>query len=85
MTAPIHHHAATAFLFRPMPSALIEAMNGIRGVARRIDAWLEARERAAADRDILARMSDRELLDIGLDRASAAAVADGSRMRDYPY
>ena len=54
---------------RTLYSALVEAMHALLGVARRIDTWLEARERAEADRDVLMRMSDRELLDIGLDRA----------------
>ena len=54
--------------------ALAEALAALRGLARGVEAWLEARRRVAADRDALAAMSERELLDIGLDRASANAV-----------
>ncbi len=84
MATPIHSAAAAAPLRAP-PSALIDAMNALRRVAQSIDAWLDARERAAADRDLLARMSDRELKDIGIDRGSASAVAEGAWKRDYPW
>jgi uncharacterized protein YjiS (DUF1127 family) len=40
------------------------------------------RERTAADRDTLARMNDRELHDIGLDRGTLKSVADGTWRRD---
>jgi uncharacterized protein YjiS (DUF1127 family) len=30
-------------------------------------------------------MSDRELIDIGMDRASVDYVAHGGRTRDYPF
>lgn len=58
--------------------ALIEALSGL---ARRARNWLDARWRAADDRTILAAMSDRELRDIGIERASVDAVADGVWMR----
>jgi len=45
--------------------------------------WLEARRRAAVDRKDLANMSDRELQDIGLPRASIHAAAHGAWQRDY--
>ena len=73
MTTQIHP-AATGAL-RPPSTALAEAPAALRRAARRIVAWLETRERFAADRDALARMSDRELLDIGLDRTRANAIA----------
>ena len=45
--------------------------------ARALDAWLQKRRRAAQDRDDLVAMSDRELLDIGLSRASVDAASGG--------
>ena len=45
--------------------------------ARALDAWLQTRRRAAQDRDDLVAMSDRELLDIGLSRASVDAASGG--------
>ena len=50
----------------------------------KLDAWLALRRRASLDRDALAIMSDRDLMDIGVSRASVDAVADGAWMRDYP-
>ena len=58
-------------------------MNTLRRLSASIACWLEARQRAAADRDALAQMTDRELKDIGIDRASASVVADRLWMRDY--
>ena len=52
------------------------------GYARAIDAWLAHRRRAAQDRADLASMSERELADIGVSRASVDAIADGSWTRD---
>lgn len=49
--------------------------------AQHLDAWLEGRRRAAAARRDLAEMSDRELRDIGLDRADIRAVASGRSPR----
>jgi uncharacterized protein YjiS (DUF1127 family) len=68
-----------------LPASLTEAMSSLREAAQRIEAWLEARSRISLDRDALARMSDRELLDIGLDRASVNVAAEGTWKRDYPY
>jgi len=89
MTTPNHSTAATAVPLRVLtsvlPSALTEAMGSLREAAQGIEAWLEARRRVTTDRDILARMSDRELLDIGLDRGSANFAGDGTWKRDLPY
>jgi uncharacterized protein YjiS (DUF1127 family) len=74
LTAHVHS-VATAGVPRSRPSALVHAAATLRRVAQRIAEWLETRERFAADRDVLARMSDRELLDIGLDRARANVIA----------
>jgi uncharacterized protein YjiS (DUF1127 family) len=57
-------------------------LSALRALARSVDAWLERRRRVGRDRDTLAGMSDRELLDIGLDRGSVDAVASGRWMRD---
>ncbi len=57
----------------------------LRAIARSIDAWLAARQRAAQDLDAFASMSDRELRDIGMNRASTNFVALGGRIRDYPF
>jgi uncharacterized protein YjiS (DUF1127 family) len=38
----------------------------LRAIAARADAWIAARNKAADDRRLLAGMSERELLDIGL-------------------
>ena len=84
MTARIHATLPAPSL-RKLYSALVDAMNAVLSVVRRIDTWLEARERAAADRDALARMSDRELHDIGLDRAGVNYVAYRARLHDDPY
>ena len=51
-------------------------------IVRRVDAWSAARARVAADREILANMSDRELLDIGIERGIAHTVAEGRWTRD---
>ena len=37
------------------------------------------------DLDAFASMSDRELRDIGMNRASTNFVALGGRIRDYPF
>jgi uncharacterized protein YjiS (DUF1127 family) len=60
-------------------------MNALHGMAQRLDAWLASRQRVADDHDALARMSDRELIDIGLNRASVDFVANDGGMRDYPF
>jgi len=57
----------------------------LHAFAQRIDGWLKTRERVATDHDALASMSDRELIDIGLSRASIPFVASGGRVRDYPF
>ena len=68
-----------------LPPVLAEAVNTVHAFARRIDSWLATRRRASDDLDALARMSDRELIDIGLDRASVDYVGHGGRARDYPF
>jgi uncharacterized protein YjiS (DUF1127 family) len=51
-----------------------------------LDARMAAHKRAARDHCDLAEMSDRELKDIGIDRASISAVASRDWTRDSsPY
>ena len=71
------YRTATATL--PCPPS--SAVGTLRSIARRIDAWLKIRRRAAEDRDTLAGMSDRDLRDIGIVRASVNAVAEGTWVR----
>ena len=56
-----------------------------RRFLRAIAAWLGARGRTAADRDALARMSERELCDIGLDCLGAKFAADRAWVRTFPF
>ena len=85
MTTSIQPRTVGSVPLQRLSSALIDVTRSLRGFAQKIDAWLETRERAAADRDTLARMNDRELHDIGLDRGTLNSVADGAWRRDYPY
>jgi uncharacterized protein YjiS (DUF1127 family) len=66
----------------PWSATLRNLIDAWRAIARRIDAWSAARARVASDREILANMSDRELLDIGLERGVARAAAEGRWTRD---
>ena len=56
----------------------------LRSLARQAEAWLQQRRRVAADRETLASMSDRELMDIGIPRGSLHAAAERAWLRDYP-
>lgn len=64
--------------------AAVAGAEALHAAAVKLDAWLALRRRAALDRDMLASMSDRDLMDIGVSRASVDAIADGAWMRDYP-
>src|SRR5258708_7840050 len=81
--------AATAIPLRTLvdvlSSALAEATRAWRAVVLRIGMSLQEQRRVNVDRDTLATMTDRELLDIGLDRASVNPAAEGSWKRDYPF
>ena len=46
-----------------------KAGNWLQRTARRMDAWLAARAKAREDAQSLEAMTDRELLDIGVDPA----------------
>lgn len=69
----------------PVLSMFSAAIDALHAIARSIDAWLAARQRAAEDLDAFASMSERELRDIGMNRASTNFVALGGRIRDYPF
>jgi len=85
MNTTMHSAAATAIPHRPVQSQLSDAINALHAILRSIEAWLAARHRATQDLDALAGMSDRELRDIGMNRASTHFVALGGRIRDYPF
>ncbi len=82
MTTP--NHSACATTIRP-PAVLGDVIDVLRTLAQKLDSWLATRKRASADLDALASMSDRELIDIGLSRASVTFVGSGGRIRDYPF
>lgn len=84
MSTPVHECTAPAPHFRPLSSVLIDAMRVLSVLVRSFDGWLAMRRRIASDRDALTNMSDRELGDIGLPRASVNFVSSGGRVRDYP-
>ena len=74
------------------PIALPAAAAAIAAAAQRwralvsfAQAWSAARRRAADDRDALANMSDRELQDIGISRATAGAVVEGHRFNEPDF
>ena len=56
---------------------------GLRRSARRLDAWTLARDKAAADRNALLAMSERELRDIGIDASQIRAVTNDHWVRDW--
>jgi uncharacterized protein YjiS (DUF1127 family) len=63
---------------------MYESAVALRRLARRLDRFLAARERAGRDLQDLTNMSDYELRDIGIVRASVHAVVDDGWGRDYP-
>lgn len=71
-----------ATIAAPWSPTLRKVIYALHAIARAVDAWSTARARVAADREILAKMSDRELLDIGLERGVARAAAEGRWTRD---
>jgi len=83
MNAPTAQAASSAPSSRIAVLA-VAAAQVLYTLALRADAWLAARKRAAEDRQALARMSDRDLMDIGVSRASVDAIAGGTWMRDPP-
>lgn len=84
MSTPMHAPVTMAGPPSPLPSAFSAALITLRRFTLTIDSWLETRKRIAQDRDALASMSDRELIDIGMNRANVNFVANGYGTRDYP-
>ena len=56
----------------------------LRHIVDRARIWRAARRRKVEDREALATMSDRDLLDIGVSRASIDDLAAGRWVRDWP-
>ena len=76
MSTQLIRHPEAAVLHE-LAVLLAKTARRIGTAAQDLDAWLEARRLAAAARRDLAEMSERELRDIGLDRADIRAVASG--------
>ena len=83
MTTHTDHTAASGP--RPLSGALDGTTSALGAIAQSIQRWHAMRMRASADRDTLANMSDRELLDIGLDRTRANVIANAVGMREPGY
>jgi uncharacterized protein YjiS (DUF1127 family) len=83
MTTYVARHPFAALLVR-IGNSLHRGAAVLRTLGERLDAWLATRRRAVEDRDVLAGMSDRELRDIGVSRASIDPIAEGTWMR-YPH
>lgn len=80
MTTPIASAGQPAWIVRAFVS-LGDMLGSMMSLAEHLDAMLVAQRRAAQDRVDLSSMSDRELADIGLPRASVDAAADGAWSR----
>ena len=80
MTTQAIRHPEAALLHE-LAVLLRKSAGKVSVAAHDLDAWLEARRLAAAARRDLAEMSDRELRDIGLDRADIGAVVYGGSPR----
>ena len=68
-----------------MIDVLDAGVSALRALAAPIDAWFDERRRSARDYRELANMSDRELHDIGVSRASVRAVAEEGWVRDWTH
>lgn len=78
MTTPMS--ASAAPIGAPaLPAAIARAAQSLRALVSFAEAWTATRRRMADDREALAHMSDRQLLDIGISRATAEAIVDGHR------
>ena len=78
-TQTIRHFEAA--LLHELAVLLSKAARKVGAAAHDLDHWLEARRLAAAARRDLAEMTERELRDIGLDRADFHTVALGGSPR----
>jgi len=82
MTTYIARHPLAAVLVG-LGNVLHDGAAALRTLGQQVDGWLLHRRRAAADRHELVRMSDRELRDIGVDRASIEPIVNGAWLREY--
>jgi len=80
MASDVIRHPEAAILYG-LGTVLVAGARGVRRAAHRLDAWLEARRHSADARAALSEMSDRELRDIGLDRADIREVVKGGSPR----
>jgi len=71
---------SAAALFQ-VAAVMLAAGRSLCAAAKALDAWLERRRVAAAALRDLSRMSERELLDIGLTRVDVHRVAWGASDR----
>jgi len=74
--------AISAFSSPRLSCGLDGARNMVRRFAHGLTAWRERHRRAADDAATLANMNDRELVDIGLPRASVRATLQRAWLRD---
>jgi uncharacterized protein YjiS (DUF1127 family) len=74
MNAHTLHHLRSPSAMR-FANAVLQYAAAARALAGNVAQWFAARKRAAQDLDALAAMSERELHDIGINRASIGAVA----------
>jgi uncharacterized protein YjiS (DUF1127 family) len=78
-----HVDTVTRTLALPRLSCGLDgARNVMRRFARGLREWHERNRRATVDAATLANMNDRELLDIGLPRASVRAALQRAWLRD---
>ena len=75
-TYDTQYRSAAALLW--VSAVMLAAARSVRAGAKRLDAWLERRRVAAAAYHDFGRMSERDLLDIGLTRADVHRVAWGA-------
>ena len=79
MTAMNTPMSSTAVAMPVAPAAIARAAALWRALVSFAEAWSANRRRMADDQEALAHMSDRQLLDIGISRATAEAIVDGHR------
>ena len=80
MTTQAIRHPEAALLHE-LAVLLRTSARKVSAAAHDLDAWLEKRRLAAAAQRDLAEMSERELRDIGLDRADIGTVVRGGSPR----
>jgi uncharacterized protein YjiS (DUF1127 family) len=78
----LNHRSALSFA--RLTQALQAGAATLHAKAVLLDQWLLHRQRAARERQDLANMSDRDLMDIGVTRGSLEAISAGHWQRDLP-